>query len=325
MTVDTIIEHVHRLLLDHLPVRTNRTPSGWQTFDCVMCNDKRKRAGVIVTGAKISYNCFNCKYSTGWSPGPHLGKKYRELAERMGASDKEVHTVQLELMKSGTELMDMDESSIDYAFSKFKPIELPDTAQRIEDLPDDHELKKYAKERGILGRYPLWHFTDIPNKRRVIVPFIFNGELVGYSGRHVNPSDKSTPKYLMNTQPGFVFNVDSFANDDREIVIVVEGIFDAILIDGVSVLGNSITPEQALLIEKLNKRIIVCPDRDEAGKELIEQALALGWEVSFPPWEKNCKDAADAVARYGTLATIQSIIKYATGNPTKIKVQTKLL
>ena len=47
-------------------------------------------------------------------------------------------------------------------------------------------------------------------------------------------------------------------------------------------MGNSVTAEQAHLIDRLGKRVILCPDRDTAGKELIEQALELGWEVSFP-------------------------------------------
>ena len=85
--------------------------------------------------------------------------------------------------------------------------------------------------------------------------------------------------------------------------------FDAIQLDGVSIQGNSVTPEQAHLIEKLGKRVILCPDRDSAGKELIDQALELGWEVSFPPWANDIKDADEAVNRYGRLASVASIIK----------------
>ena len=126
-------------------------------------------------------------------------------------------------------------------------------------------------------------------------------------------------------QPGYVFNIDRFADSKREIVIVTEGVFDAILIDGVAIQGNSVGPEQAHLIEKLGKRIIVCPDRDEAGTELMLQAAELGWEVSFPPWHVDVKDAADAVQHYGRLATISSIIKHATNNKLKIEVKSKML
>lgn len=325
MTVDSIVEQVHRLLVDNLPVRSNRTPSGWTTFDCPMCNDTRKRAGVISNGAKISFNCFNCGYKTGWGMNPYMGKKYKEVVTRLGATDADIHNVQMELLKVADELQEQDESTYVYNLSKFDTVDLPEDVSMIESLPNDNELKQYAKDRGILGIYPLLHFNNLANKRRVIVPFTYNGEIVGWTGRHVAPPDKQTPKYLHKLQPGYVFNVDAFANNEREIVIVTEGVFDAILIDGVSVMGNSVTAEQAHLIDRLGKRVILCPDRDTAGKELIEQALELGWEVSFPPWHAECKDAADAVAKYGRLLTVASIIKYATDNKIKSQVKMRML
>lgn len=323
--LDSVISSVHSLLLTHLPIRNSKTPSGWITFDCVMCNDKRKRAGVIQQGPRISYNCFNCGFKTGWSPSPFLGKKYKEIAKRLGANDKDIHAAQLELLKHSEELETAEiDNSITFYNTKFDLYDLPDNAVSIDDLPANHELVEYAKNRGIYGLYPLLHFPDLLNKRRVVVPFMFNNDLVGWSGRHVAPPDKNTAKYLHNIQPGYVFNIDQFTSKDREIVIVVEGIFDAILIDGVSILGNKVTPEQAYLIEQLNKRVIVCPDKDEAGKELIKQSIALGWEVSFPPWAPDIKDAADACAKYGRLATVASIIKHATNNDIKKEVMMRM-
>lgn len=325
MTIDIIVEQVHRLLLDNLPVKTSRTPSGWITLNCPMCNDKRKRGGIITDSAKISYNCFNCGFKTGWTPGPSLGKKYKELASRLGVSDKEIHQIQMELLKYSDQLEALEESEYVYNIAKFNTVELPDDVQNIESLPEDHELKQYAYQRGILGIYPLLHFTDLANKRRVVVPFTYNGDVVGWCGRHIQPPNKNTPKYLLNTQPGYVFNIDRFVDNEREIVIVTEGIFDAILVDGVSVLGNTVTAEQAHLIDKLGKRVILCPDRDKAGKNLINQAIQLGWEVSFPPWAPDIKDAADAVNRYGRLATIHSIMHHSTANKIKIEVRAKML
>lgn len=238
---------------------------------------------------------------------------------------KDLHEVQIELMKNSEELDNSDDSSYVFNISKFDTVELPSNTENIEELDDHNPLKQYAKSRGLLGLYPLLHFNDVANKKRVIVPFTFNGEVVGWTGRHIAPPDKETPKYLHKLQPGYVFNIDRFADSKREIVVVTEGVFDAILLDAISVLGNSVTPEQAHLIDKLGKRVILCPDRDEPGKELIEQAVALGWEVSFPSWSTGIKDAADAVERYGRVATLQSIISSATDNKIKIQVKTKMM
>ena len=325
MDIDFLIERVHRLLLDNLPVKTSKTPSGWVTMNCPMCNDKRKRGGVICSGPKISFNCFNCNFKTGWAPNPTIGKKYKELVEKLGVDSKEVHQIQIELLKHSEQLEVEETSDYVYNVSKFNTEVLPESTIAVDDLPVEHPIRQYAIERGLYGLYPLLYFNESLYKQRLIVPFSYNGELVGWTGRHINPPNKETPKYLHKMQPGYVFNVDRFADSKREIVIVVEGVFDAIMIDGIAVQGNHVTAEQAHLINKLNKRVIVCPDRDDAGKEFIEQALSLDWEVSFPPWHVDVKDAADAVKKYGRLATVSSIIQHATGNQLKARVKAKML
>lgn len=325
MDIDFLVEKVHRLLLDNLPVSTSKTPSGWNTMNCPMCSDKRKRGGLITTGARISYNCFNCGFTTGWAPNPTLGKKYKDLATILGATNEDIHKVQVDLLKYSEDLETEEFTDYVYNLQKFETVELPKDFSVVESLKEDHPIKIYAKERGLLGLYPLLYFNESLYKQRLVVPFTYNNEIVGWTARHINPPTKQTPKYLHKMQPGYVFNIDRFADSKREIVIVTEGVFDAILIDGVAIQGNSVGPEQAHLIEKLGKRIILCPDRDDAGIELMLQAAELGWEVSFPPWHVDCKDAADAVQRYGRLATVSSIIKHATNNKLKIEVKAKML
>ena len=321
-----LVDEVHRLLMDNLPINSGKTPSGWTTFNCPMCNDKRKRGGVIQSNSKISYHCFNCNFTTGWSPSPRLGQKYKALAEALGVNTKDIHTVVLNLMKHGEELEIEDElDSYVYSAAEFKQVQLPDDCSLVEHLDDNHKVKQYAKQRGLLGKFPLMHFNDSMYNARLVVPFLYNNKLVGWTGRHVNPPSKETAKYLLNMQSGYVFNIDRFVDSDRDFVIVTEGVFDAILVDGISVLGNGVTSEQAHLIDKLNKRVILCPDRDDAGKDLIEKAVELGWEVSFPPWKASIKDAADAVEHYGRLLTVDSIVQFATDNKIKIQVQAKML
>jgi hypothetical protein len=325
MDIDFLVEKVHRLLLDNLPVSTSKTPSGWNTMNCPMCSDKRKRGGLITTGARISFNCFNCGFTTGWAPNPALGKKYKDLATTLGATNEDIHKVQVELLKYSEDLETEEFTDYVYNLQKFETVELPKDFSVVESLKEDHPIKIYAKERGLLGLYPLLYFNESLYKQRLVVPFTYNNEIVGWTARHINPPTKQTPKYLHKMQPGYVFNIDRFADSKRKIVIVTEGVFDAILIDGLAIQGNSVGAEQAHLIEKLGKRVILCPDRDSAGKELILQAAELGWEVSFPPWHVDCKDAADAVQRYGRLATVSSIIKHATDNKLKIEVKAKML
>jgi DNA primase len=106
---------------------------------------------------------------------------------------------------------------------------------------------------------------------------------------------------------------------NREMVIVTEGQLDAIVTDGCATGRNNINDDQADILKSLEKQIIVLPDRDEAGKQMCKSAIRHGFSVSFPEW-KDCKDASDALTKYGRLYTIRSIINSVEKNPTKIEL-----
>jgi hypothetical protein len=281
---------------------------------------------MIAKGSRLTYNCFNCGFKTGWSPSPYLGKRYKQLAEKLGAPASDIHRAQLMIMKYSDELQqDTEYTTAVQTLGRYDTYDMPENAVPLTELPDDHELVVYARERGVLGLHPLYHIPDTLWRKRLVFPFYYDDDIVAWSGRHISPPDKKTPKYMVENMPAhYVFNIDSYLDHPREIVVVVEGIMDAIMIDGVSVLSNNMSPEQANTISKLAPRVILSPDMDKAGKKLINQAMALGWEVSFPPWE-DCKDAHEAALKYGRLATLASIIKHATDNETKIKVMMKLM
>ena len=105
--------------------------------------------------------------------------------------------------------------------------------------------------------------------------------------------------------------------------IVCEGQLDAIHIEGCALGGSEISDQQAMLLNRLQKQIIVCPDRDSAGSKLVERAIELGWSVSMPDWASDINDIGDAVARYGRLYTLHSIATSATDSPLKIRLKAK--
>jgi DNA primase len=102
---------------------------------------------------------------------------------------------------------------------------------------------------------------------------------------------------------------------DRQFVIVVEGPFDAISVGGVAVLRNEVNEQQAMLINALQRNVVVVPDRDQSGEQLVTDAVKYGWSVAFPEWPNaDVKDVADAVKRYGKIYTMQKIVNsQATG------------
>jgi DNA primase len=145
--------------------------------------------------------------------------------------------------------------------------------------------------------------------------------IVGYTGRKIR---EGKPKYLSHSQPSYVFNLTNQPRD-RKYVIVVEGQFDAIAIDGVAIMTNTANDTQVARINAMGRDVIIVPDRDRAGSEMIKTALEQGWSVSMPPWEDDIKDVADAVKKYGRLYVLSTILHYRETNQIKIQLMKKKL
>ena len=156
--------------------------------------------------------------------------------------------------------------------------------------------------------------------RRIIVPFYYQGNTVGYTARAI--ADGIKPKYYSSHPADFVFNLDT-QQPDWQFVIVCEGPFDAMSIDGVALNGSEINEKQIALIKQLNRRVIVVPDADIAGRKMIKQCTELGWEVSFPAWQETCKDINAAVVKYGKLFTLKCILESSIKSKLKIELKLK--
>ena len=155
----------------------------------------------------------------------------------------------------------------------------------------------------------------VRNANRIVVPYTFEGDVVGWSARYL---DNRIPKFINEQQPGYVFGLD-LQQEHWTQLIVVEGLFDALSVNGVAVLHNTVNDKQAQIIKQQRKQVTVVPDQDEAGLKLIDRAVELGWAVSIPDWPEHIKDVNDAVKHYGKLGTLITIMN--TRETSKIKIE----
>lgn len=313
--------------------RTKSSPSGWISFNAPCCHhrghsqDTRKRAGVMFSEGVV-YNCFNCKYTASWQPGRTLTEKFKSLCRWLGASDDDIRQMVFEALK--TESLDYEpEHHVEKV--KFTEKELPDGAMPLIEWPNIIEgeiaerigteftnVLQYLIDRGYDNPFDYdFYWTPAPGYiDRVIIPFRYEGKIVGNTARKVT---EGRPKYLSDQHPFFVFNVDA-QEELSKYVFVCEGPFDALAVGGVALLTNEISQQQAHIINQLGKEVIVIPDQDSAGITLINQAIDYDWSVAFPNWDDNVKDCADAVQKYGKLFVIVDAIKTAQQGEIKISV-----
>jgi len=316
------------ILRDLIPYKRKTTPSGWTSFDAPCCHhrghnrDTKMRAGIMLNNEFV-YHCFNCGFATGWSPGNSISPKLRDLCKWLGASDDDVKRLIFEALKTEGDNYVAKEREISV---DFPPKDLPESSMPIskwletyDDMTSEflNPVIEYLINRGCnpLSNHFYWSPAE-GYSDRVIIPFKYQGRIVGSTGRKIT---KGKPKYLSDQHPNFVFNVDEQL-DDSKYVFVVEGPFDALAIGGVALLSNNISEQQAKIINRLHKHVIVIPDQDKAGLDVIDKARDLGWSVAFPTWDSDVKDCSDAVNRYGKLFVIMDLIKTATEGSIKINL-----
>ena len=316
-----------------LPTKKKTTPSGWTSFNGVCCPhngesaDTRGRGGLTANpDGSVSYHCFNCSYKASYQPGRHLTFKFRKLLKWLGADDTDIKRLVIEAIRV-RELVNPEEVKAEAEEEKieFKVRDLPDDAENLVALDYVHPALEYCVARKIdIAKYAFYATGQAQYNlhKRIIIPFVWQGKTIGYTARAIEENVK--PKYHSNYEPNFVFNINNQLADSK-FVIVCEGPFDAMSIDGVAVLNNECNETQADIIESLGREVIVVADRDRAGAKMINNAIEYGWSVSYPVWLETCKDVNEAVVKYGRLFVLKTILDAKQTSKLKIELMKKKL
>jgi Toprim-like len=306
------------------------TQSGWHSFNAVCCQyrghtpDRRGRGGIKFANAdNWSYHCFNCGFKCGFTLGKSLTKNTKQLLSYLGLDKEQIDRYSFESLQH-KDLLDFVKVKREKKKVKFKEMPLPE-AQLIDIDNTDHDVfVQYLNKRKVsIKDYPFMCTPDEEGRQanRIIIPFTYEHKIVGHTSRYL---DDRKPKFISEQQPGYLFGVD-LQKSEWQVCIVVEGIFDALSISGCALTTNGISDEQAEILKNLNKKIIVVPDQDKSGMDVIDRALDLGFYVSMPEWDIGVKDVNDAVIKYGKLPTLLSILQSATNSKIKTEIKRKQL
>lgn len=140
-------------------------------------------------------------------------------------------------------------------------------------------------------------------RNRVMFPIIDTaGNVIAFGGRVM---DDSKPKYLNSSDtPAFQKRKNLFAlnfakNHAADRLILCEGYMDVISLhafgfeNAVATLGTAITPEQARLMTKYTKQVVICYDADEAGQRAAIKAMEVLGQVGMDVRVLHVNDAKD--------------------------------
>jgi hypothetical protein len=332
---------VSAAVFDALTIRERRTArTGFIDICCPMCvsrgtsQDKRFRCG-IKAGDGIGVNCFNCGFKSRFKIGEHLSSSMRAFLSGLGVGRREVLKLGYWAITMRGMLVDRPDvqATLNVSMTPHYPVvdlpsgacSLEDWAERECDDPNYLATVDYLLSRGdVAANATTYYWTpDGSMNRRLIIPCYHNHGLVGWTARAITTD--VAPRYHKQLPSNYLFNTTFLYIAGHQYVFIVEGVFDALVIDGIAALGASLNDTQIAWIAQSGKQPVVIADRDHRGKDLVNIAIKHQWPVAtmhYPGnrwWSRDIKDAADAVKRYGKLYTIQSIVSNLTTNKRQIE------
>lgn len=172
-------------------------------------------------------------------------------------------------------------------------------------------------------------------RNRVMFPIIdTSGNVVAFGGRAI--SNDTMPKYLNTSDtPAFKKSRNlfalNFAKDTAQNgLILCEGYMDVIALHGagytnaVATLGTAITPEQARLMKRYAKSVIISYDSDDAGQRAALKAFSLLTEAGVETRimrVTGAKDPDEYIKKFGP-AAFKKIIE---GSKTEFEYKLELI
>lgn len=193
--------------------------------------------------------------------------------------------------------------SIDKAIEpkeEFNKFDLATIDRLHSSLMQDVRAKQYYASRGITSESAVKFNLGYSDKQdMVIVPvYSHTGICVGFVGRSVE--GKSFKNSTGMPRSKVLFNLNNCKFQD---IVVVESSFDAIRLSqlgiaAVATLGASIGSNQVALLNKYANAVIIAPDGDEAGAEMMKK-LSKGLAgkdiriMNIPDGKKDIGDMSD--------------------------------
>lgn len=317
-------------LVELLKSKVNFRPinTGWEVGKCQCCNDYKERAGFKFTASAFMYNCWNCNTVGGYDGNSTvISKKTRDILNAYGLSNDEINQAlggSFFANGGNTENISLESLKAEIIF---QDVELPKGSLRLgfSDLHLDQQtaLVAYLDSRNVdLEKYPMYFCPTPEYLNRVIIPYYRNGKLIYWQGRSILENDKNRYINAPVIRDSILFNIDKLNSFSKMPLFITEGVFDAVMVDGVALLGSTLNTQKQELLSKSNRRKIFLIDKNLNGKKLAYKALSLGWDIMFTP--DNTEDLNDCVQQYGKIWTADYLVNNIPKDKTMATVQIEL-
>lgn len=323
---------LEQVIRQYIPLPIRPSGRGWYPVLCRVCNDHGKkgpRGGFKFEDGTVAYHCFNCgpEMNTVYTPDlqgregqPIFPPKMAQVLEAFGVPEDEWKAVVFSSMSNRENGHKTHKSSNTIKSIEPTILHLPQTFYPLKDADANDKWAIIAnyyleEERGIdPSKYPFYlsKQTNDPHLKkwygRLIIPIYKGDNLIFYQGRDLTNKAKKKYESPPDSRDNVLFGFDQlFINRDIPLY-VAEGVFDAMMIDGVAILSNDPSKAQIEWLNRSPRKKVYIPDRFGSGRIGAEKALKAGWKISIPD-TPDCKDINEAVRKYGKLYVMKSLVE----------------
>lgn len=331
-----MIKEYTTILKDFLP--SYKTSGSKIVINCPCCvymgessNDTRSRGGIFEGFDEFGYNCFNCNYKFRFKEDDELPFRAIKFLELLGVPETEINKIHFESLKLNPNRITIPKQiKVKNSNFSFQPCELPDNTYIIHDHllnadPNSDLFKAYvyAKERGIANNpYLLWVDQTYKNfNKRLTIPFIFNSDVVGYISRAFLAVNKSERYIDKRPDQTYMYNIEKVLAKQKYLIIG-ESPLDAMLSLGIGTMRSNLSLKQIEILRSFKGKIIVHPDLNHNGLNLIDIAINEGWSVYFNDYGD---DLGDSIQKFGRIFIIEDIIQNHLSDPLEIELRKNML
>lgn len=189
------------------------------------------------------------------------------------------HALAYLLKERGLKVDEIDKRGFGFAGNSDQPF--------MDFLKKNHVDESDAVSLGLIrpGRHGNYAFFN----RRITIPiFDHRGRIVAFAGRAFGPHEEGRPKYI-NSPSSLVYEKSHILFGLHESLqwlkqglpaVLVEGYFDVVAIQRLDVpavapCGTSLTEEHVQLLSRYTKSVLLCFDKDAAGRAAQKKALMM--------------------------------------------------
>lgn len=299
---------------------TRVSTTGFHHVVCEVCHDHSDRGGFKFDGGEVGYNCFNCGATGRYVENSGIiSKKFRKILNSFSIPDEDIDAI---VNKAFFNKANRENENISLADLKPKKknylitpeVELPKGCTLLGSTDRGSEVQQriidYLSSRKIdYTKFPIHFSLEKQLINYVIFPFYRNGKIIYWQGRNYTNGASKKDRYnnCTSSKENVIFNFDELFKGGNSPLFITEGIFDAMPLNGVALIGSKINEAKLEILKKSKRDLIFVIDKDKNGRFVAEKAIENGWKITFAP--QFTDDVNKSIITYGKCWTIFELFK----------------